>query len=300
MAVPEFQTFMVPVLRALADGQTQHWRALREPVAADLALTEEDLAESIPTGQGRADNRLQWAISHMVQAALLTRPQRGHVRITERGQETLAANPDRVDMAVLKQFAEFREFRNRSTNRSQSSETSGTATSLGSPHETAAAAVSENNEAVAAEALRRVLEQPPEFLELLVLRLLTRMGYGGEVGAIEHRGRTGDGGIDGIIRQDALGLDRVYLQAKRYNDRTVGKPDIQAFVGALHGEQADRGVFITTSRFSTDAHEYVRQIPNRIVLIDGEHLAELMVLYNVGVQASQTFMLKRVDEDFFE
>lgn len=155
----------------------------------------------------------------------------------------------------------------------------------------------ESNEALAADALQRVLDQPPIFLEQLVLTLLGAMGYGGRAGAAEHWGRTGDG----VVRQDVLGLDRVYVQAKRYApDNTVQRPDIQAFVGAMHGQQADRGVFITTSRFSEGARAFVEKIPNRIVLIDGRRLAELMVLHKAGAQDESTFVLKRIDEDFLE
>lgn len=169
------------------------------------------------------------------------------------------------------------------------------------PREQLVNAVEEANAAVAAELLERIRERDPAFLEQMVLRLLTAMGYGGRAGAAEHLGRSGDQGLDGVIRQDALGLDRVYVQAKRYGaDHSVGRPEIQAFVGALHGAQADRGVFIATSRFTADAREYAERVPARIVLIDGIRLTELMVLHNVGVQEEETFVLKRVDEDFFD
>jgi restriction system protein len=161
--------------------------------------------------------------------------------------------------------------------------------------------VAEANEALATELLARIRERDPLFLEQLVLHLLTAMGYGGRAGAAQHLGRSGDQGLDGVIRQDALGLDRVYVQAKRYAaDHSVGRPDIQAFVGALHGAQADRGVFIATSRFTAEAREYAERVPARLVLIDGARLTELMVLHNVGVQDEETFTIKRVDEDFFE
>lgn len=169
------------------------------------------------------------------------------------------------------------------------------------PLEAIAEAVRESNEALATDVLQRGLDHKPVFLEQLVLDLLTAMSYGGRAGAAEHWGRSGDGGIDGVVRQDVLGLDRVYVLAKRYAaDHAVGRPDIQGFVGALHGQQADRGVFITTSRFSVEARSYVERIPNRIVLIDGRRLAELMILHNVGVQDESTFVLKRIDEDFFD
>ncbi|MGH3952327.1 MAG: restriction endonuclease, partial [Pseudonocardiaceae bacterium] len=161
-------------------------------------------------------------------------------------------------------------------------------------------AVAEATSALQSELLKRVIAEPPEFLERLAVKLLNRMGYGDEAGN-EHRGRPGDGGIDGAIRQDALGLNSIYIQAKRYAaDNAVGRPDIQAFVGALHGVQADRGVFVTTSRFSPDARAYTERIPNRIVLIDGHRLAELMVDHDIGVQVRETFVLKGIDEDYFD
>lgn len=228
----------------------------------------------------------------------------GHVQITDRGKEVLAAKPDRVDIQLLSRFEEYREFRMRT--RAGSGEQAADAVDSqdgghDTPLEVIVEAVRESNEALAIDVLQRVLDQKPVFLEQLVLDLLTAMGYGGRAGAAEHWGRSGDGGIDGVVRQDVLGLDRVYVQAKRYAaDHAVGRPDIQGFVGALHGQQADRGVFITTSRFSAEARSYVERIPNRIVLIDGRRLAELMILHNVGVQDESTFVLKRIDEDFFD
>lgn len=294
---------MIPVLHALSDGQVRHWREVREPVAADLRLTDEDHEDVLPSGQSRFDNRIQWAITHVAQAGLITRPRRGHVQITARGKDMLAEHPDRIDIRILNQFEEYRDFRNRSRSANHDDATNGVDSdgSSGTPLEAIAEAVRESNEALASEVLQRVMTREPAFLERLVLTLLTSMGYGGRAGAAEHWGRAGDGGIDGVVRQDVLGLDRVYVQAKRYGlDHPVGRPDIQAFVGALHGQQADRGVFITTSRFSADAQAYVDRIPNRIVLIDGRRLAELMILHNVGVQDESTFVIKRVDEDFFE
>lgn len=207
-------------------------------------------------------------------------------------------------MQVLSRPDDYREFRSRT--RTISDEPTPDAGEIGTTHDTPleaiGTAVRASHEALATDVLQRVLDQPPVFLEQLVLTLLSAMGYGGRAGAsTEHMGRSGDGGIDGVVRQDVLGLDRVYVQAKRYAaDHAVGRPDIQAFVGALHGQQADRGVFITTSRFSAEARSYVERIPNRIVLIDGRRLAELMILHNVGVQDESTFVLKRIDEDFFE
>ena len=279
-------------------------------MAEQLGLTPEDLDEVLPSGEQRVQDRLSWALSHLFQAGALVRPQRGHVQINVRGLKLLADHPNRVDATILKQFEEYREFLARTKEKTRT--TAGGQITLGSgqpddtdvitstPLESIGAAVRQSNEDLATKLLDRVYQQEPSFLERLVLQLLTAMGYGGRAGAAEHIGRSGDGGVDGVVRQDVLGLDRVYVQAKRYaRDSTVGRPDIQAFVGALHGMQADRGVFITTSRFITGAQEFVDRIPSRIVLIDGKRLAELMILHNVGVQDERTFILKRIDEDFF-
>ncbi|MGH3620705.1 MAG: restriction endonuclease [Sciscionella sp.] len=242
-----------------------------------------------------------WANTYFFQAGLVDRPRRGHVRINDRGREVLADPPELIDRDYLERFQGYREFKSRSTQHGSVEEALDPEVSeQATPLESISAAVAESTAALRGELLQRVLAEPPEFLEHLVLELLTAMGYGGHAGAVEHRGRLHDGGIDGVIRQDPLGVDRVYLQAKRYTDTAVGRADMQAFVGALHGVQADRGVFITTSRFSREASDYVERIPNRIILIDGPRLVELMALYDVGVQAEQTFTLKRIDEDFFE
>ena len=292
---------MVPVLRVLADGQVRYWRDVELPAASELGLTDEDFADVFPSGKTRINDRVQWAITHLVQAGVLVRPRRGHIQICDRGRQVLAENPTRVDGKVLGQFEKYRDFLARSRDKEPVANGNAAAVTAETPLDAIADAVRESHEALAAEVLQRVLGQEPIFLERLVLTLLTAMGYGGRAGAAEHWGRSGDGGIDGVVRQDVLGLDRVYVQAKRYAaENSVGRPDIQAFVGALHGQQADRGVFITTSRFSADARSYVERIPNRIVLIYGRRLAELMILHNVGAQDESTFVLKRIDEDFFE
>jgi restriction system protein len=303
MPIPNFQDAMLPILDATSDGAVHPWRALRDECARLFEATEDELAERVSSGGSRFDSRIQWAITHLAQAGLLDRPRRGHVQITARGRDVLAERPTRVDMNLLSRFEDYQEFSSRTKPVSTEAPSPTSVAQVdSSPLEAISAAVRESTEALAVDVLQRVLEQPPVFLEQLVLTLLTAMGYGGRAGAsTEHLGRSGDGGIDGVVRQDVLGLDRVYVQAKRYAaHHAVGRPDIQAFVGALHGQQADRGVFITTSRFSADARAYVERIPNRIVLIDGRRLAELMILHNVGAQDESTFVLKRLDEDFFD
>jgi restriction system protein len=300
VAVPDYQSLMAPALHALADDQEHAMPELRAVIAGQIALTAEDLQATIPSGASLFANRLQWAITYMYQAGLLRRPRRGVVQITPQGKEVLARHPERIDLGVLLQFEEFREFRSRSRQHGQVASLV-QSTDDATPRETVAGAVQEANAAVAVEVLDRVRQRGALFLEHLVLDVLTAMGYGGAKGSAEHTGRSGDEGLDGVIRQDPLGLDRIYVQAKCYAaDRSVGRPEIQEFVGALHGAQADRGIFITTGRFTSDAKDYADRVAARLVLIDGRMLAELMVSLNIGVQDQETFVIKRIDENFFE
>ncbi|RZU52697.1 restriction system protein [Krasilnikovia cinnamomea] len=317
MSVPDYQSLMLPVLVAVSDGLPYRVADVRRTVASTLGLTPDDLAERIPSGQPVFDSRVNWAATYMAQAGLLRRPRRGILELTDRGRSVLAENPTRVDNVTLSRYPEFLEFKMRATG-SQDEPPAASATPGGSgtdaragainaptaettPLEQLERAVKEANSAVSTELLQRIRERDPDFLERLVLRLLTAMGYGGKAGAAQHLGRSGDQGLDGVIRQDALGLERVYVQAKRYGpEQSIGRPDIQAFVGALHGAQADRGVFIATTRFTSEARDYAERVAARVVLIDGIQLAELMILHNVGVQDERTFTLRRVDEDFFD
>lgn len=292
---------MLPVLTALSDGQACTAAALRDRVAEAIDLTEGERAERIPSGSRVFDSRVHWAVTYMVQAGLLDRPKRGVVELTDRGRRLLDTGPRRVDNDVLSQFPEFVAFMSRSTSRTTRTPESAEVEVATTPRERLAHAVDQANTAVSSELLARIRKREPAFLEELVLELLTAMGYGGREGVAEHLGQSGDQGLDGVIRQDALGLDRVYVQAKRYSaDRSIGRPDIQGFVGALHGAQADRGIFITTSRFTAEAQDYAERVPARIVLIDADRLGELLVRHDIGVQAEETFVLKRIDEDYFE
>ena len=271
-----------------------------------MHVSDEDRAVMLPSGrQPLFSNRLAWAVTHLAQAGLLDRPARGVTQITARGSEVLNRYPDRVDMKILRQFPEYEEFRARTKQRKGqplpgSDKNNGVRHEDLSPREAIEDVIDSAHSAVAADLLARVLKQSPAFLEQLVLRLLVKMGYGGLETPTEHLGAPGDTGLDGLIRLDPLGLDVVYVQAKRYTDRHVGRPDIQAFVGALHGAQAARGVFITTSRFSADARDYAERVNARLVLIDGPELAALMIEHDCGVIVEESFVLKQVDENFFE
>jgi restriction system protein len=303
VAVPDYQTLMAPTLRALVDGVEQPISQLRGVIAEQLGLTDEDLKPTLPSGSRLFVNRLHWSITYLYQAGLVRRPRRAVVQITSRGLDVLAEHPDRVDNSILLRYKEFIEFqsRTRGGDEDQADAQEPSAPAETTPVETIAMAVGEANSAVAAEVLERVREREPAFLERLVLNVLSALGYRGAAGSAEHLGRSGDNGLDGVIRQDPLGLDQIYVQAKRYAEgHTVGRPEIQGFVGALHGAQADRGVFITTSSFTNEAITYADRVTARLVLIDGITLAQLMVAHNIGVQDRETYVIKRVDEDFFE
>lgn len=301
MGIPDFQTLMRPVLVA-ADGDVPKSNAeIRDIVAPVLDVTDEDRQVMLPSGtQALFTNRVAWAITHMSQAGLLTRPERGRYILTDRGRQVLKDHPERVDMGVLLQFPEYQEFRARK-NEKNVDETVSAVSDEVSPSESMAEIVEESYNALAAELLDMILAQPSTFLETLALKLLRAMGYGGREALLEHTGKSGDSGLDGLVRQDALGLDLVGVQAKRYDkDNAVQRPDIQAFVGALQGAQTNRGVFVTTGRFSSGALQFAENVPMRLRLIDGKELTKLMVRYNVGVQVSETFELKQIDEEAFE
>jgi len=304
VTIPDFQTVMRPILALLADGSSRLTKQVIAAMTDEFSLTDEERNAMLPSGrQRRMDNRVYWALTHLSQAGLLERPVRAHVRITAAGRGVLAAHPQRVDMTVLRQYPSYQEFRNRT-----SQPTVDKITTTGpvevpeeqvSPQDLVSRALLENQAAVEGELLTRALALDPTDFEKLVIRLLEAMGYG-RLGTIDHSGKSGDGGIDGIISQDPLGLDRIYLQAKRYTDKPVDRPFIQGFVGALMGAQGDRGVFLTTSNFTAGARAEAERVNARIVLIDGRRLAELMVRHGVGVQAETVVTLHQVDEDFFE
>lgn len=304
MAIPDFQTLMRPVLEVHADGLPHSTSEVREQVAKLVGVTADDLMVPLPSGNGFLfANRVAWAVTHLAQAALLARTARGITQITDRGRQVLHEHPGRIDVTVLSEFPEYVEFRNRTRQRrghtpSEQAPSELNAVSL-TPREAIVEMIETAHSAVAAELLERILAQPPDFLEHLVLRLLVKMGYGDLERATQHLGGTGDAGLDGLVRLDPLGLDVVYVQAKRYTDKTVGRPEIQAFVGALHGAQASRGIFITTSRFSSEAIDYAERVNARIILIDGADLANLMIKHDCGVVTEETYTLKRVDENFF-
>jgi restriction system protein len=299
--VPDFQTLMRPLLALTEDGTEHNIADLRDALAVEFGLTEDDLAERIPSGRVTTlQNRVGWAATYLYRCKLLERPRRAHYKISNRGHEVLAQHPDRVDLTVLEQFEELEEFRQRSrpTKQTAQVESSSAPPESVTPEERIDNAYRELRGALASEVLDRVREQSWQFFETLVLDILRKMGYGGPHGDSQRLGRSGDEGIDGVIREDALGLDLIYVQAKRWTNN-VQRPDIQRFFGALHGQRAAKGVFITTSDFSPRAREYADDVSPRVILVDGRQLAELMIDNDVGVTVEQAYELKRLDLDYF-
>lgn len=299
---------MRPVLVYLSDGQVHRSRDITEAMADQFGLTAEERAEMLPSGVAKKMvNRVGWTLTHLTQAGLIDSAGRGLKVISAQGRAALDANPERIDVKVLEEYPAYVEFRTKKRDKAESEDDGGrsdrsdvTADESRTPNDLVESAVIANRAAVESEVLTAALALTPTGFEELVVRLLNKMGYG-QAGSAERTSASGDAGIDGIISQDPLGLDRIYVQAKRYvEDRPVDRPRIHEFAGALLGKQGDRGVYITTSRFTQGAREEAERINARIELIDGPRLAELLVRYGVGVQEEQTVTLYRLDEDYFD
>jgi restriction system protein len=302
MAIPDFQTLMLPLLKFTADGIEHNAREAIEAIAVEFSLTLEERREPLPSGRALLfDNRLAWALFHIKKAGLMESPRRGVFRITPRGKELLDKKPSGINLKSLEQFPEFQEFRATSNkNKDEVKSSLPIATSEQTPEEALEFAHQSIRQSLAQELLSRILSCSPRFFEDLVVELLVAMGYGGSRrDAGERVGQSGDGGIDGIIKEDRLGLDTIYIQAKRWQGN-VGRPEIQKFVGALQGQRARKGVFITTSSFTAEATDYASRIDTKVVLIDGQQLANLMMDFDVGVSVAATYAVKRIDSDYFE
>lgn len=300
-AMPTWEDFNVSVLSVLSDGATRTLRELRRDVADAVGLTPEQRSEALASGQLRADNRIGWAASYLSRVDALRRPSRGRYEITDFGRELLQLHPDRITESDLKAVAKEGDewWIARSSLGGTETQPFDETTTLLDPTEQVEQGVARIHEEVASELLARLAEQDPAFFESAVVKLLLAMGYGGIGGRGVTTELTNDGGIDGVIDQDVLGLSKVYVQAKRYSpSNSVQRPEVQGFVGALSGK-ADGGVFITTSRFSAGAVEWVKTVPARIILIDGKRLTQLMIEYGVGVQVERTYRVVEIDEDFF-
>jgi len=309
MTIPTHEDAMLPVLQVLRDGEARHRRALSDAIADHFALTDAERAKLLPSGKAPViRSRTGWALSYMKQAGLVSSPRRGWYQITPAGTDVLAAGPDHIDNSFLARFEGFRDFRARSRSEEEADAPDApiraAASENGSPIETPDEALERAytrlRTAVESELIDTTKGVSPTFFEEVVIDLLVRMGYGGNrTEAARAIGRTGDGGIDGVIDEDRLGLDSIYVQAKRW-EGSVGRPDIQKFAGALQGQRATKGIFITTSTFTGEAVEYAQRIGTRIVLIDGRRLAALMFEHDVGVSPKRTYTVKDIDGDYFE
>ncbi len=299
MAIPDYQSLMLPILKLASDGKEYRYRDAVETLAEIFQLTEEERNTLLPSGnQAVFDNRVGWAKTYLKQAGLLEIPRRGYFRITEKGRELLKENPPYINVKLLKRYPEFQKFQRRKRAKAEEKKAPATAQAE-SPDDLLADAYRELRTDLELRLLEQVKEVSPAFFERLVIDLLVKMGYGGSrEDAGRAIGRSGDEGIDGIIDEDKLGLDVVYIQAKRW-ESTVGRPEIQKFAGALQGQRSRKGVFLTTSGFSKEAREYASLIESRIVLIDGERLSRLMVDYNVGVSTVGVYEIKKIDMDYF-
>jgi len=298
MTVPDFQTIMLPLLKVLGDGQEHTLGEMIEILAQQFNLTQDERREILQSGnQARFDNRVGWARTYLKKARLVETTGRAKFRITQRGVEALKGKPNRIDAKFLKQYPEFREFQSLSRQHAGEDEDEKKVTQT--PEEVLEASYQKLRRDLAQDLLERVKKSPPRQFENLVVDLLLAMGYGGSrKDAGEAIGQSGDGGIDGIIKEDKLGLDVVYIQAKRW-ESTVGRPVVQAFAGSLEGQRARRGVLITTSQFSQDAKDYVTRIEKKIVLVDGELLAQLMIDHDIAVAEVARYTVKRMDLDYF-
>lgn len=298
MAIPDFQSLMLPLMELIADGQPHEVRVATDRLGQQFELTPAEWQEMLPSGRAPLFyNRLAWAKTHLKKAGLIDQPKRGVIVISDRGKQVLAKKPARIDIRLLQTFPEYRQPLAGSTPEPLS--VVDTPTSALSPEEALEDAFLVIRRALANDVLANVKQCDPQFFESLVVKLLLRMGYGGsreEAG--QTVGRSGDGGIDGIINEDRLGLDAIYLQAKRW-EGVVGRPEIMKFVGALAGQRANKGVFITTSWFTQEAKDYASTSQYKVVLIDGARLADLMIEHDLGVSVAATYQLKRIDSDFF-
>ncbi len=300
MPIPDYQTLMYPLLEIAAAANTGEVRLSDavDQLAKQFKLTDKDRAELLPSGGTfKFSSRVSWARTYLQKAVLLEAPKRGYFRITPRGATFIKQSPAKIDNKLLSQFEEFRVFQGKKTSAKSEPESE----PLETPIESIALFYEQFREALATELLDRVKKCSPQFFERLVIHVLLKMGYGGSIkDAGAAIGKTGDGGIDGVIREDKLGLDNIYIQAKRWTDKTVGSPDLDQFSGALSKKKASKGIFITTSTFTKDAQASLKDYSTRIVLIDGHQLSRYMIDYGVGVSVMDVFELKKIDSDFFE
>jgi restriction system protein len=300
MTIPDFQTIMLPFLEFSSDGKMHSFVEATDALAKEFKLTDAEIDTLIPSGQQRFANRVGWAKTHLKKAGLIDYPQRGYFQITQRGIDVLKETPKVIDMKFLMQFPEFLEFRKIhqvDTGKEKVIEQSNQLP----PEETIDVAYQEIRAGLADDLLDYVIKCSPAFFEKLVVDLLVSMGYGGtHENAARAVGKSGDDGIDGIIDEDKLGLDSIYIQAKRYQkDAKIGAHFIRDFIGALQGFKANKGVFLTTAGFTKEAMNFVSKVQSRVVLIDGKRLANLMIDFGIGVSTRMNYQIKQLDTDYF-
>jgi len=298
MAIPDYQTLMLPLLKFASDQKEHSVQEAIKTLAIQFNLTEEEKREMLPSGQQEIFfNRVGWARTYLKKAELLSSPKRGTFVITERGKKVLTSNPNRIDNKLLTNYEEFREFRKRKTEVYIDDPSGGGQEKT--PEEAFETAYENLRTELSSDILEHLKKSDPTLFEKIVIEVLVKMGYGGSLrDAGKAIGKSGDEGIDGIIKEDRLGLDIIYVQAKRW-EATVGRPEIQKFAGALQGQRAKKGIFITTSNFSRDAIEFASKIESKIILIDGDQLVEYMIDFNVGVTTTSKYELKKIDLDYF-
>lgn len=300
MPIPDYQTLMLPFLRLLEDGADHRATEAVDRLSDEFGLTEEERQQHLTSGpQLVMRNRVGWACTYLKKAGVIVSPGRGVFQITERGRSVLASAPDRIDVKYLERFPEFISFRQLRREHSEARPADSDAMLETTPEEALDLAYQRLRVDLELEILEQVKSASPAFFERLVVELLVRMGYGGSLrDAGQAVGRSGDGGIDGIIKEDRLGLDVIYVQAKKW-DSTVGRPEIQKFAGALQGHRARKGVFLTTASFSSDAIDFASRIDSKVILIDGPTLAKYLIDHDVGVSLSQAYEVKKIDSDYF-
>lgn len=299
MAIPDYQSIMFPFLKFIGDKEEHSFRETVDGLAKEFQLTEDEQKELLPSGQQEIfSNRVGWARTYLKKSGLVDSTRRGCFKITDKGTAVLIQKPEKIDVQFLEQFQEFRDFR-ALRHKKDEAEIEPKEVTESTPEEALETAYQRLRDDLAIELLQQIKTSSPSLFEKLVVELLVKMGYGGSRhDAGKAIGKTGDEGIDGIIKEDRLGLDIIYIQAKRW-DNTVGRPEVQKFAGALEGQRARKGIMITTSTFSQDAHDYVSRINSKIVLIDGKRLAQLMIDNNLGVNPLATYDIKRIDSDYF-
>ena len=301
MPIPSFQDITLPLLKLTADGKEHSKKEVLDVLAKQFNLTPVEREELLESGrQGRFDNRVAWAISYLRNALILETTGRGRFRIAPRGQEILKSPPARIDVAFLMRYEEMRKFRSGDRKETKPIPPPEETATTQTPSEAMDTANRQHRKALAVELLQRIKRSSPTFFERLVRDLLLAMDYGFSRDSGEVVGGSGDAGVDAVIMQDKLGLELIYVQAKRWDENNVGRPQVQAFAGSLEGHRARKGILITTSGFSTEARDYVERIDKRIVLIDGETLADLMIEHKVGVSVAQKYEVCKLDADFFE